>query len=118
MATTIAPVAGDVQSNDVSQPPPSYSSVVAGACGPEAVWLGDLRTNKTTGSGRAYGPTPIGGQLLLPQVYYDVPHAMEEANHRARRRFFAALLWALGIWLLGGIIMGGSMVAHNHHRRH
>jgi len=99
MATTITPVAGDAQSNDVSQPPPSYSSVVAG-------------------SGRAYGPTPIGGQLLLPQVYYDVPRAMEEASHRARRRFFAALFWALGIWLLGGIIMGGSMAAHNHHRRY
>ena len=81
----------------------------------------DLRiTNKTTGTSRAYGPTPIGNQLILPQVYYDLtgPHAIEEANHRARRRFFGALFCALGIWLLCGMIMGGSMMARHHHQPH
>ncbi|TFK93630.1 hypothetical protein K466DRAFT_537729 [Polyporus arcularius HHB13444] len=45
-----------------------------------------------------YGPTPIAQQAqLLP--YYDPrsPHAVAEANHRARWRFISAAIWAVAI---------------------
>ncbi|KAI0920768.1 hypothetical protein AcW1_005054 [Taiwanofungus camphoratus] len=54
-----------------------------------------------------YGPTPIAQQTqLLP--YYDPrsPHSIAEAGARARWRFVAAILWALGILAFASFVMG------------
>ncbi len=51
------------------------------------------------------GPTPPQ-QLHLPYAYYD-PHSdysVSLADARARTRFIGAVLYALGIWLLVGVL--------------
>ncbi|KAF9520710.1 hypothetical protein BS47DRAFT_398932 [Hydnum rufescens UP504] len=98
------------------QAPPAYSPEAQAASGPSAA------TTVT------YGPTPIvayyphhhqgdspAAAVYLP--YYDPSsqHSQERAERRARQRFFGAILWAVVVYALTGM-MFGSLVAHGHRR--
>jgi len=39
---------------------------------------------------------------LLPYAYYDAPGT---ADARARRRFAESFLWAIGVWVLCGVVL-------------
>jgi hypothetical protein len=51
-----------------------------------------------------YGPTPLAtNQPLLPYAYYE---SRGSADARARLRFIHALVWAIGLWLMFGFVIG------------
>lgn len=67
------------------------------------------------GSGVPLSPGGVSG-ALLPLPYYDrsSPYAEEQANSRARWRFFEAFAWAFTIWIILGVLFGTSAVDRGH----
>ncbi|KAK4057148.1 hypothetical protein OIO90_001643 [Microbotryomycetes sp. JL221] len=60
-----------------------------------------------------------------PQAISFDSRLMQEADHRARKRFFGAFVWAIMIWLIVGMLAGGISTAavnqanrgrHRHHQ--
>ena len=84
-------------------PPPSYASL--------GLPPGPYYTIPTTPS-RGFGPTPLTvpppnqtmvlSVPLLPYAYYDAPGT---ADARARWRFAESFLWAVGVWVLCGVVI-------------
>lgn len=83
---------------DDPQPPPSYSES-------QAVAASSTTIAPSVGQ-PYYGPTPINAESGALLRSYDVAQAMAQADARALRRFFGALMWALVIWVLVGILAG------------
>jgi len=72
-----------------------------------------------------YGPTPIStsqqqGLLSIPLPYYDPhsPYAIAQASSRARWRFFAGLLFALGVLAVISALLGDGIEATRRLVRH
>jgi hypothetical protein len=67
-----------------------------------------------TSSSREFGPTPLNvppphsnqtmvlSVPLLPYAYYSAPGA---ADSRARWRFAESFFWAVGVWVLCGVVL-------------
>lgn len=70
------------------------------------------------GSGAMLTPGGESG-ALLPLPYYDrsSPYSEEQANSRARWRFFEAFVWAFAVWITLGVLFGTSAVERSH-RKH
>ncbi|KZO94046.1 hypothetical protein CALVIDRAFT_566007 [Calocera viscosa TUFC12733] len=109
-----------VVTKDDSAPPP-YTPVPAPGQ-PSAVGEGQVRPYQTAQfPALASGAGTSAGEGLLP-----APAAAGRdwrvADKRARRRFLGAFLWAIAIWLLVGLLLGGAGAMdygrHPHDRPH
>ncbi|KAK4703923.1 hypothetical protein P7C70_g2290, partial [Phenoliferia sp. Uapishka_3] len=64
------------------------------------------------------GPSPYHAIPIPPQVHYDQDSAMQQADRRARKRFFQALIAGFAIWFWVGLISSGIVGSEEAARRH
>ncbi|KDQ21117.1 hypothetical protein BOTBODRAFT_27115 [Botryobasidium botryosum FD-172 SS1] len=104
-------------------PPPPYHLSPPSAGSPSR----EYSPARGNGAHNPYGPTPLPSfhypnpdtvslpqtplfvtQHGLPLPYYDPtsPHSVRLARQRARWRFWGALVWALGLYVIFGLFVG------------
>ncbi|PCH40770.1 hypothetical protein WOLCODRAFT_117647 [Wolfiporia cocos MD-104 SS10] len=107
-----------------SSPPPAYTEIDPALQAPSSSRMNLPSADIPPTSPAAfpahpgYGPTPIAQQTqLLP--YYDPrsPHAIAEANARARWRFTSAFVWALALLMLASFVTGYEVQLRAHGTR-
>lgn len=99
---------------DTSASPPPYNEY-----DPAATQSSSSRLLAPPGPAHnVFGPTPLTAQIPT-YAYYDArsPYSLAQADARARRRFFAALFWVLGLWFVIGCLAQIKMSAHRHGKR-
>lgn len=104
-----------IETTKTPTPPPAYSEATRtgepGAASPQGGYspppiTHTIPSNHLMSPGQ-FGPTPAQN-LQLPYAYYDPHslHSVQQADSRARWRFIRAMVWAVGLWCLLGMLIG------------
>ena len=124
--------ATDERSRLVNNPPPGYDQQQQqqGQAGPSTPPGGHAQYQSLplpyTMNGPAY--VPHASQQQHQQYFAGIPPhgggggdpyaaAVQAADDRAHKRFWSALLWAVGIWLILGLFTGGITMDEAGYRR-
>ncbi|KAK0484350.1 hypothetical protein EDD18DRAFT_1197092 [Armillaria luteobubalina] len=95
-------------------PPPSYAQSTSSGVtvvehpGPLPSGLASTVTATSSTPFPSIFTPPNPQELHLPYAYYDPrsEYSVALADHRARMRFLGSVLYAAGVWVLFGILVG------------